>query len=110
MSNDELKKYKEMYGKLVEQLVHLHNRNLFFIEHADSARPPMEIRAIIKQIQIITRDLKTQTKLVHEEGLQNLKEQKRLNRELKKKQVGRWYPRKKKENNNDNNSSTSSTI
>jgi hypothetical protein len=107
MSNDELNKYNEMYHRLVEQLVHLHNRNLFFIQNTDTVRPQMEIRAIIKQIQIITKEMKAQTKLVHAEGIANRREKRRLAKD--KKQANR-YRQLRKENINDNNSTTPSSI
>jgi hypothetical protein len=110
MLNDELNKYKEMYSLLVEQFVFLHNRNMFFIENTETARPHAEVRKILSEIHKLTKVMKNQTKLVHQEGLENLREERRLNRETKKRQIGRYNPRKKKENNNDNNSATTNTV
>lgn len=83
MSNEQLNKYKEETSKLILLLVNLHNKNLHFYKMAESERAGLYIRAILKEIQILTGSLRKQTKLVRSEKLVNLKEEKAKIREEK---------------------------
>lgn len=106
MSNEELEKYKEIHSRLVEQFVLLHNKNQHFIHWSESENIGFQIRSVLREIQKITRELHKQTKLVRIEGINNLKELKRQQREVKK-QKGSYRKRKKP---NDNNRPTSRSI
>ena len=84
MSTDELEKYKLMCNALVEQIVHLHNRNIHFTHWPESVVGGIEIRGILRQIQKDAYAAQQQTKLVHIEGKKNFREHKKTVRETRK--------------------------
>lgn len=84
MSNKELEKYKQLYSDLISAFIELHNKHLHIMKWDDSRNAGIQIRGVIKEIQLLTVELKKQTKLVYLEGLKNKKEDKIQQRELRK--------------------------
>lgn len=76
MSNEALKKYKEETNRLLTLLVELHNKNLHFYKMAESDRAARYVRVALRDIQISVMSLRKQTKLVRDERIHNLKQEK----------------------------------
>lgn len=81
MSDDELKKYKEMYNDLVKHVADLHNKNMHYTKATWSGNAGIQVRGIIRKILNSASALRQQTKLVYKEGARNHKEKIKLERE-----------------------------
>lgn len=84
MSNDEINKYKDLYAQLVNEFAGLHNENLVFIRTRGRI-PGYGSRKHLRTIEDLAKQLKKQGQLVCKEHLANLKLEKKLEKEEKRK-------------------------
>jgi hypothetical protein len=73
MSHDELEKYKALYSEYVSRMVDLHNDHQEFLNHTKQSTG-IRVRAALKGMIVLNRELVKQTKLVHQEYQANLQE------------------------------------
>ena len=84
MSNDELKKYQDLYSQLVSELVDLHNSNISFIKHT-GRDTGYGVRKHLRAISNISREMVKQGRSVCKEAVENKKLAKIAKREEKNK-------------------------
>lgn len=82
MSNEELKKYKELYSQLVSELVELHNSNVSFVKYT-GRDTGFGVRKHLRAIAKIASQMVKQGRSVCKEAVENKKLAKLAKREEK---------------------------
>jgi hypothetical protein len=83
MLNEEINKYNNLYSQLVSAFAELHNQNLIFVR--TTGRTPGYIcRKHLRDVELLSKQLKKQSQLVCKENLANIKLERKLKKEEKK--------------------------
>lgn len=83
MQNEELNKLKDLYSDLINNIVLLHNRHVYFTNFPYFLGTARGVRSVIRDIEKNLYELKIQVKPAYEEGLEN-KRQAKFEKKLKK--------------------------
>ena len=82
MLSDEINKYKELYSQLVSAFAELHNQNLIFVR-TTGRTPGYLCRRELRNVEMLAKQLKQQSKLVCKEHLVNIRLAKKEKARLK---------------------------
>lgn len=109
MSDEELKKYKALYSKFLEEVVNLHKAHIFFLKYY-GRKTKFDVHRINKNIIKLQKELHKSSSKVYDEHRDNTKEKlanKRVARAHRKANpLKRGRPRK----NEQHNSTTSDDV